>query len=67
MKIECPNCSQHYDISEEFFGQELECKICKKVFKVEVEVKGDDEENEKKHDLTATMKISKNNVWKNWK
>ena len=41
MKIECPECSQRFDVTEEFMGKTVECGSCDNHFKVtdDVEVK----------------------------
>lgn len=32
MKIQCPNCKQHYEIDNSFLGTTVSCEICKHVF-----------------------------------
>ena len=70
MKIKCPNCSQHYEITPEFFGNPIKCETCNTVFKAELLVgllNARKSAKPKQQDVTATLKISKDNVWKNWK
>ena len=35
MKIQCPHCSQKYEVGEEFIGQAVHCEKCEKDFIVE--------------------------------
>jgi uncharacterized protein (DUF2225 family) len=75
MKIKCPKCSQHYEISDAFFGKPIECQICNTTFKADILVeslnlnikKNIKSSNHNPNDLTGTVKISKDNIWKNWK
>ena len=34
MKTECPHCGQHYEVEENFAGQNVECSKCGKAFTV---------------------------------
>lgn len=34
MKTECPHCGQHYEVEENFAGQNVECSQCGKEFEV---------------------------------
>ena len=34
MKTECPHCGQHYEVEENFAGQNVECSQCGKAFTV---------------------------------
>jgi arginyl-tRNA--protein-N-Asp/Glu arginylyltransferase len=73
MKIKCPKCSQHYEISADFIGKPIECQICSTTFTADIIVeqfnikKNIKRNNLNPNDLTGTVKISKDNIWKNWK
>ena len=71
MKIECPNCSQRYEIELDYLGTPIECKVCNTVFEAKLAVKSlsqkEEESKPNLREVTRTLKISKDNIWKNWK
>ena len=72
MKIKCPKCSQHYEIADELFDKPMKCQVCDTAFKANILVEPlTIKKNIRKHkvnpnDLTGTVRVSRDNIWKNW-
>jgi predicted ribosomally synthesized peptide with nif11-like leader len=70
IEIQCPHCSQHYYTTEDYSGRTLECEACSKVFTVGLSsVSGSENtvEHSNAEGPAGPIKISENNIWKNWK
>ena len=39
MRIECPDCRQRFDVTEEFLGKTVECGSCEAQFRVTDDVR----------------------------
>ena len=71
--IFCPSCNQKYSFLDDSSNNsfEFECDVCNETFTVELSGKSDDaiisEDNIEKKELTDSLKIPKDNLWKNWK